>query len=222
MIKNIAAFGFLISFVLLLQPSLSSAQQTEEITLLKPQTDGGKPLMQALLLRQSSREFSPEKLPPQVFSNLFWAADGVNRPDSGKHTAPSASNIQNIDIYAAMPEGLYLYDPVGHILKLILKEDVRPDTGKQDFVKEVPLNLIYVADLSKFKRGTDEDKLFYSAAHVGFISQNVYLYCASEGLATVVRGMVDKEALAKRMNLRPDQKIILAQSVGYPKKTEAK
>ncbi len=175
--------------------------------------------MQALLLRQSSREFSTEKIPLQVLSNLLWAANGVNRPDSGKRTAPTATNVQNIDVYAAMEDGLYLYDPAGHTLKLVLKEDVRGDTGKQDFVKEAPLNLIYVADLSKFKRGTDEDKLFYSAAHVGFISQNVYLFCASEGLATVVRGMVDKEALAKRMNLRSDQRIILAQTVGYPKKT---
>jgi SagB-type dehydrogenase family enzyme len=219
--KKIVAFGFLIAFVLLLQP-LSSAQQAEDIKLLKPQTDSGKLLMQALLLRQSSREFSPEKLPLQVLSNLLWAADGVNRPDSGKRTAPSASNVQNIDVYAAMADGLYLYDPLGHILKIVLKEDVRAATGKQDFVKEVPLDLIYVADFSKFKRGTDEDKTFYSAAHVGFISQNVYLYCASEGLATVVRGMVDKETLAKMMNLRPEQKIILAQSVGYPKKTEPK
>jgi len=222
MIKRIVTLGLLVSFIFFPQLLLSSAQQTEDITLLKPETESGKLLMQALLLRQSSREFSSEKLPLQVLSNLFWAANGVNRPDSGKHTAPTASNVQNIDIYAAMPEGLYLYDPAGNILKLILKEDVRPDTGKQDFVKEVPLNLIYVADLSKFKRGTDEDKLFYSAAHVGFISQNVYLYCASEGLATVVRGMVDKETMAKKMNLRPDQRIILTQSVGYPKKTEAK
>ncbi len=222
MIKNIVASSFLVSFIFLPQFLFSSGQQTEDITLLKPQTDSGKLLMQALFLRQSSREFSAEKLPLQVLSNLFWAANGINRPDSGKHTAPTASNVQNIDIYAAMAEGLYLYDPAGQVLKLILKEDIRPETGKQDFVKEVPLNLIYVADLSKFKRGTDEDKLFYSAAHVGFISQNVYLYCASEGLATVVRGMVDKEALAKRMNLRPDQKVILAQSVGYPKKTETK
>lgn len=218
--KAIVAPGLLFMLVLLLQPLVVSAQQPEEIKLLAPQTDSGKLLMQALLLRQSVREFSSEKLPLQVLSNLLWAANGVNRPDSGKRTAPSAMNVQNIDIYAATFDGLYLYDPVKHVLKLILKEDVRPDTGKQDFVKVAPLNLIYVADLSKFQRGTDEDKLFYSAAHVGFISQNVYLYCASTGLATVVRGMVDKEVLAKRMNLRPDQKILLAQTVGYPKKAQ--
>jgi SagB-type dehydrogenase family enzyme len=218
MIKKIFAFSFLILFALFTQPSLSPAQESNDIKLLNPQTEGGKPLMRALMERKSSREFSTEKLPLQVLSNLLWAADGVNRPDSGKRTAPSAVNWQNIDIYVAIADGLYLYDALGHTLKLVLKEDVRAATGKQDFVKDVPLDLIYVADFSKITRGTDEDKNFYSAAHTGFISQNVYLYCASEGLATVVRGMVDKDTLAKVMKLRPDQKIILAQSVGYPKK----
>ncbi len=222
MIRKMTLFFLLTLCVLFLGPYSLFSQDPQDIQLPKPQTDGGKPLMQALMLRQSLRDFSSEKLPLQVLSNLLWAADGVNRPDSGKRTAPSAMNVQNIDIYAAMANGLYLYDPVGHILKLVLKEDVRAATGRQDFVKEVPLNLIFVADYSKIKRGTDEDKALYSGAHVGFISQNVYLHCASEGLATVVRGLVDKDTLAKTMNLRPDQKIILAQSVGYPKKSETK
>ncbi len=220
MTKKTTLFSLLALLVLCICPVSFSGQEAQEIQLPKPQTDGGKPLMQALKLRESSREFTSEKLPLQVISNVLWAADGINRPDSGKRTAPSAMNVQNIDIYAALADGLYLYDPVGHILKLVLKEDIRAATGGQDFVKEVPLNLIFVADYSKMKRGTDEDKALYSGAHVGFISQNVYLCCASEGLATVVRGMVDKDTLAKSMNLRPDQKIILAQSVGYPKKTE--
>lgn len=199
------------------------AQELKEIKLPNPQLEGGRPLMQVLKDRQSSRDFSTEKLPLQVLSNLLWAADGVNRPDSKKRTAPSAVNWQNIDIYVALAEGLYLYDPLEHSLKPILGEDIRPITGGQAFVKDVPLNLVYVADFSKITRGTDEIKNFYSAAHTGFISQNVYLYCASEGLATVVRGMVDKEALAKAMKLRPEQKVMLAQSVGYPKKiTETK
>ena len=221
MTKTGRVFFSLLVFVWFVYPFLLSAQTAEEPQVLKlpnPQTEGGKPLMQALLERKSSREFSTEKLPPQVLSNLLWAADGVNRSDSGKRTAPSAVNWQNIDIYVAMADGLYLYDALGNALKLILKEDIRAATGKQEFVKDVPMDLVYVADFSKINRGTDEDKTFYSAAHTGFISQNVYLYCASEGLATVVRGMVDKEALAKTMKLRPDQKIMLAQSVGYPKK----
>lgn len=215
--KVFMVYSFVLIF-LLICPVLSPSQELKEVKLLKPQTEGGRPLMQALKDRQSSREFSPEALPLQVLSNLLWAADGVNRPDSGKRTAPSAVNWQNIDIYVGMAEGLYLYDALEHTLKPILSEDIRATTGKQPFVKDVPVNLVYVADFSKITRGTDEEKNFYSAAHVGFISQNVYLYCASEGLATVVRGLIDREAMAKVMGLRPDQKVIFAQSIGYPKK----
>ena len=217
MVKHICVWSFLSFFALLTGLPAPPAQEPKEIMLPKPQTDGGMPLMQALKARQSSREFSQEKLPFQSLSNLLWAADGINRPD-GKRTAPSAVNWQNIDIYVALSDGLYLYQPSEHALKAILTDDVRPATGKQDFVKEVPVNLIFVADFSKITRGTDEDKNFYSAAHTGFISQNVYLYCASHGLATVVRGLIDRESMAKLMKLRPDQKVMLAQSVGYPKK----
>ena len=122
------------------------------------------------------------------------------------------------EITLAMTKGLYLYDAKSNILKPVLAEDIRAATGTQSFVKNVPVNLIYVADFSKIPRGTEEDKNFYSAAHTGFISQNVYLYCASEGLATVVRGLIDREAMSKVMKLCPDQKVMFAQSVGYPKK----
>ena len=208
----------LVLAVLLICPALTSGQELKSIQLLKPQMDGGRPLMQVLQDRSSSREFSTEKLPLQVLSNMLWAAFGVNRSDLGKRTAPSASNRQEIDIYVATADGLYLYDAKGHTLKPVLAEDVRAATGRQPFVQEAPVNLIYVADFSKMGETTAEDKVFYSAANTGFIGQNVYLYCASEGLATVVRGLVDRPALAKVMKLRPDQKVILAQSVGYPKK----
>lgn len=217
MIERFWAVLFLCLTIFLIGFSFSSAQEPREIKLIKPQTEGGLPLMQTLKARQSSREFGADKLPLQVLSNLLWAADGVNRAD-GKRTAPSAVNWQNIDIYVALADGLYVYKPVEHVLREVLAEDVRAATGRQDFVKDVPVNLIYVADFSKINRGTDEDKNFYSASHTGFISQNVYLYCASEGLATVVRGLVDREAMAKLMKLRPDQKVMLAQSVGYPRK----
>jgi len=208
----------LVLTVLLICPALASAQELKPIQLLKPQVEGGRPLMQVLQDRRSSREFSTEKLPLQVLSNMLWAAFGVNRPDSGKRTAPSASNRQEIDIYVATADGLYLYDAKAHTLKPVLAEDVRAATGLQPFVQEAPVNLIYVADFSRMGEMTAEDKVFYSAANTGFIGQNVYLYCASEGLATVMRGLVDRPALAKVMKLRPDQKVVLAQSVGYPKK----
>jgi len=193
------------------------AQMEQGLALPTPQTDGGKPLMQALKARHSTRSYSSEPLPAQVLSNLLWAACGVNRPESGKRTAPTAVNWQEIDVYVATAEGLYLFDARAHSLKLILKEDIRALTGTQPFVAEAPVNLVYVADHSRMGRGSQRNKDFYSATDTGFISQNVYLYCASEGLATVVRGMVNRPPLAERMGLRPDQKIILAQSVGYPK-----
>lgn len=204
--------------VLLAGCTLALAQELKPIQLPKPQTDGGKPLMQALKERRSSREFSTQKLPPQVLGNLLWAAFGVNRPESGHRTAPSAMNRQEIDIYVATAEGLFLYDAKGHTLQPILAQDVRAETGRQPFVKDAPLNLVYVADYAKMGKMPEDNKSVWSAAGVGFISQNVYLFCASEGLATVVRGMVDGPALAKTMKLRSDQKVILAQTVGYPKK----
>jgi SagB-type dehydrogenase family enzyme len=210
--------GRLVLAVLITCPTLIRAQELKLIQLLKPQMDGGRPLMQVLKDRRSSRAFSAEKLPVQVLSNMLWAAFGVNRPDSGKRTAPSAMNWQEIDIYVATADGLYLFDAKGFKLQPLLAEDVRALTGGQDFVREAPVNLVYVADFAKTGKATSEEREFYSAIDTGFISQNVYLYCASEGLATVVRGTVDRPALAKVMRLRPDQKIIVAQSVGYPKK----
>lgn len=196
----------------------SCGQETAVIKLPQPQLKGGKPLMECLKARQSQREFSPDKLQPQVLSNLLWAAYGINRPNSGKRTAPSAVNWQNIDLYLATADGLFLYEAKDHALIQILKEDIRGLTGTQDFVKTAPVNLIYVGDYGRIPRGSDEDKRFYSATHAAFISQNVYLFCASEGLATVVRALINREKLAAAMKLKPEQKIILAQTVGYPKK----
>jgi nitroreductase len=211
-----AALGVLA--FLFIFPLLTFSEELKPIQLPKFQLDGGRPLMQVLKDRKSSREFSAEKLPMQVLSNLLWAAFGVNRPDSGKRTAPSAVNWQEIDIYVATADGLYLFDAKAPMLKPVFAEDIRAMTGLQPFVKEAPLNLIYVADFSRMGGATNEDKEFYSAADTGFIAQNVFLYCASEGLVTVVRGLIDRSALAKVMKLRTDQKITLSQSVGYPKK----
>ena len=218
--RSIPAFLRLSALILFITPAVGTTQESNVVKLPAPQTEGGRPLMQVLKARQTSREFGTEtNLPMQVLANLLWAADGVSRPD-GKRTAPSAVNWQNIDIYLATAEGLYLYDAPRNALKVVLMEDVRAATGQQEFVKSVPLNLIYVADFSKAKtaRGENPNAEIWSAAGVGFISQNVYLFCASEGLATVVRGMFDRDALGKLLKLRPDQKVILTQSVGYLKK----
>jgi nitroreductase len=196
---------------------VNSAAALKIIELPKPQTEGGKPLMQALKERKTSREFSSEKLSMQVLSNMLWAANGINRPD-GKRTAPTAMNKQEIDVYVALEDGLYLYDAGLNKLVGIVAGDIRGETGKQPFVKDAPVNLIYVADYAKMGNMPMAQKDFYAATDTGFVSQNVYLYCASEGLATVVRGMVDKALLPAVMKLRSDQRIILAQTVGYPKK----
>ncbi|MCE5251795.1 nitroreductase family protein [bacterium] len=192
-------------------------QEFTAIKLPAPMTDGGKPLMQALKARQTSREFRTDALPLQVISDLLWAAFGINRPESGRRTAPSAMNWQEIDIYVASFGAVYLYDAREHALIPVLGQDIRSSTGTQAFVGEAPVNLVYVADLSKMGGGSDEGKIQTAFADTGFIGQNVYLYCASEGLATVVRGSVDKDALAQLMGLRPEQRITLAQTVGYPK-----
>jgi len=199
-------------------PALTVAGPGNFIQLPAPHTDGGKPLMQALKNRSSSREFSAEKLPMQTLSDLLWAACGINRQDSGKRTAPSAMDRQEIDVYAAMVDGLYRYDAEKNILQLILAEDIRAYTGKQEFAASAPVNLVYVADFLKVAGETELEKTLYAGADTGFISQNVYLFCASLGLATVVRGYVDKPALEKKMGLKSHQKVILAQTVGYPKK----
>ena len=202
--------------VLMLAGLPALAAGPESIALPKPKTDGGKPLMQALSERRSGREFSTEKLSPQVLSNLLWAAYGVNRPD-GHRTAPSAMNKQTIDVYVVTSDGAYVYNAQGHRLDLVAPADLRSATGTQSFAGEAPLDLVYVADYAKMGGWPDADKLLFSGAETGFIGQNVYLYCASDGLAAVIRASVNRDALAQALKLRSDQRITLAQTVGYPK-----
>jgi nitroreductase len=195
---------------------LASAQELQPVQLPKPQTDGGRPLMEVLKERKSTREFSSRELPDEILSNLLWAAFGINRPD-GRRTAPSAMNRQEIDVYVITAKAAWLYDAKAELLKPVAAGDLRALAGTQEWVKEAPLNLVFIADTARMGGGDEESKVLYSGADTGFISQNVYLYCASEGLATVVRASVDKPALSKALGLRPEQKIILAQTVGYPK-----
>ena len=200
----------------MLLPVISEGAARNEIILPKPRVSGGLPLLTALAKRQSSRSFSRQALPDQVLSDLLWAANGINRKSSGKRTAPSAVNRQEIEIYIALREGLYLYDEGKHSLQLTAPGDLRGLTGSQGFVRDAALNLVYVADMSRVAGNSAEDRLIYAAADTGFIGQNVYLFCASEGLATVIRGYVDRQTLAKAIGLKPNKRIILAQTVGYP------
>ena len=216
---KVSALSRLLSIIVvgcLVGDTMVAAQDTKPIPLPSPQTEIGKPLMQALKLRQSTKTFAPKPLPAQELSNLLWAANGINRTDSGKRTAPSAKNWQEVDVYVALPEALYLYDAKTHSLVPVVAKDLRGATGKQEFVKSAPLNLVYVVDSARMKDASEEDKRLYGATDVGFIAQNVYLYCASQGLAVVVRGGIVRPALSAAMRLRPEQRIILAQTVGYP------
>jgi len=192
------------------------AAQTGDMVLPPPQTEGGKPLMQALKERRTTRSFAEQPLAPQVLSNLLWAAWGINRAD-GHRTAPSARNWQEIDLYVALPGGLYVYDARAHGLKRVVARDVRTQIGAQPHSREAPVTLIYVADEQKMGGADEESRRTYAAADAAFIAQNVYLFCASEGLASVVFAMIDRPAFAQAAGLKPHQRIALAQSVGHPK-----
>jgi SagB-type dehydrogenase family enzyme len=196
----------------------AAQEGASDIGLPKPQLDKGRPLMQVLKDRKSSRVFDSKPLSRQDLSNLLWAAFGINRPEKGGRTAPSAMDRQEIDVYVSLAEGLYLYEAKSNSLKKIHGKDIREMTGKQPFVKDAAANVILVADFSRVKHAEQADSKLYAAADAGFISQNIYLYCASEGLATVVRASIDKASLAAAMQLKPQQEIIFAQTVGYPKK----
>lgn len=180
------------------------------------QTSGGAPLMEALRQRQSQREFRPEPLTPQLLSNLLWAACGINRAGLGGRTAPSAMNAQEVDLYVALAQGLYLYDPKAQDLKLKVARDVRRVTGYQDFVDSAPLDLIYVADHGRMKLVPAFMRESYASVAAGAMAQNIYLFCASTGLATVVRAWFDRQALTAAMGLSPDHQILLTQTVGHP------
>jgi SagB-type dehydrogenase family enzyme len=199
-------------------PPVPSAEKSSGTAVLPPPVlEGGMPLMEALKNRKTSRAFAAKELPLQTISNLLWAAFGVNRPD-GRRTAPSAMDCREIDLYVAMKDGLYLYEPTTHGWKRVLDRDIRKECGIQEFHGIVPVDIILVADRARMTKMNEADKDHYAWCDAGFISQNIYLFCASEGLATVVCGWVDRKALEPLMGLRPDQKVILSQPVGFPEK----
>lgn len=182
-----------------------------------PRKTGGMPVMDALARRATSRAFDTRSLSPQQLSDALWAGLGVNRPD-GRRTAPSSHNRQELSIYVLEARGVSLYDAAAHRLVPVVPEDLRAVQSAQEFVRDAPVTFLYVADLSKLAEGTTAEKEATAAIDTGFVSQNVYLWCASEGLATGVRTWVDRDVLSKRMKLRPDQRIVAAQSIGFPKK----
>ncbi len=199
-----------------LRPKPAQGDTLPKIALPTPQKEGGMALMEALSKRQSAREFAHKELSLPLLSNLLWAAYGVNRPDKGR-TAPSALNSQEIDIYVALPSGAYLYDAIANMLQLVAANDIRRVTGYQDFVSEAALDLVFVADHSRMKLVPVGKRESYASVTAGAITQNVYLFAASNGLATVIRAWIDREAIADALWLNHDQQVLLSQTVGYPK-----
>jgi SagB-type dehydrogenase family enzyme len=201
--------------------SLSGLISAQSIELPQPDKTGGMPLMQALNERSSSRNFSAKELTKQQLSNLCWAAWGYNRIDSKKRTAPSSMNKQEMELYVVLKDGAYLYNAEKHQLDLIKEGDLRSYCGNQDFVAKAPVNFVYVANMKKADVEKPEDispeHLATSHANTGFIAQNTYLACASEGLECVVRGSIDKKAFEKVLSLSPLHKVILAHTIGYGK-----
>ncbi len=187
----------------------------EYVALPAPQMEGGMPLMQALRLRRSTRGFAATPLAPAMLSDLLWAGYGISDAKASHRTAPSARNWQEVDLYLALADGLYVLEPAAWRLRLVSGEDVRAATGLQDYVAQAPLDLVFVARLSRMDEQASLVRQFYMALDTGYISQNVYLFCASAGLATVARGLLDRRAMAAALRLDPDQRVVLAQSVGF-------
>lgn len=203
------------TFYLFLAAFIAASVLAQDIHLPAPQKSGGMPLLEALAKRQTTRAFDSKDLSDQQLSTLLWASFGISRPD-GKRTAPSANDKQATDIYVLLKQGAYVYDAKSNHLAQVTKDDLRALGATQAFATNAPVILIFVANLSKMSEGSKEAKTNLANINVGYISQNAYLYCASEGLVTGARVSVDREALGKRLSLSPDQLIILAQSVGYP------
>ncbi len=207
-------------------PSPAPSQDLQPISLVKPETEGGKSVLASLKERKTIRNIKPDPLPPQVLSNLLWAAFGVNREagTSGRtgRTAASASNSQEIDLYVALPQGVYLYDAVPHRLVPVVTGDFRARAGRRG-AASAPVNLFYVVDLAKYAKAPFQEpglrdpeiQKSYYYVDTGLIAGNVYLFAASQGLAAWFHNC-DKENTVKEFRLRPEQRVLFAQSVGYP------
>ena len=194
----------------------AGAQALKPFSLPPPRSEGGMSLTGALRLRRSTREYAERPLSAQTLSDLLWAAFGINRP-TGDRTAPYWRHVMVIDVYIARADGVWMYEPKGHTLQPYLAEDIRAQTGRQDFVATAPLNLIYVAHGERMTDISPEERRLYASVDTGFIGQNVYLFCAAEGLGSVFRGAVDYPKLAQALRLPDGQFVTFAQTVGYPR-----
>lgn len=191
------------------------AQTLSPIQLKAPEKKAGLSVMETLANRHSTREFSNKNLTLQELSNLLWAANGINRPEKGMRTAPSAMNAQEVDVYVCMEEGAFLYDAKSNQLQPVIQEDLRGLVGgKQTFVKNAPVILLMVSDLSKLPGGNSEQTKLMAAIDAGIVSQNISIACSGLGLITVPRASMDKEALAQKLKLKSTQLLLMNNPVG--------
>lgn len=195
--------SLVLSTILLMTSCNITAQ---DIQLPEPTRNGGMPLMEAVNNRQSSREFTDATLTHQQLSDMLWIACGYNRPD--KRTVATALNRQEMSAYVITPEAVYRYEPKENKLIHINSGDHRSVSAMQDYAKVAPLNVALVADLAK------QDKDIFAAMTVGAMSNNIYLWCASEGFKTVVRASFDQEGLKKALKLNDKETVLLVQTVG--------
>lgn len=192
------------------------AEDPETIALPAPDFSNASSLYQAFKDRKSTRNFLDKDISLQMLSSLLWAANGVNRPETGHRTAPSAMNARDIDLYVCFSSAVYLYLPVEHRLQKVGEGDCRPAVAdQQNFVATAPLSLVLVSDLSRFGEGNLQENMITGAYDAGIVAQNVNIFCAAMGLATVVRGSMDKEALRELLKLSPSQHPMLNLPVGY-------
>jgi len=245
--KGFLKSSFLASLLIVSGFSWALAEELKVIKLNEPNKKRGLPAMEALSVRASVREWSDKDLSIQDLSDLLWAANGINRPDSGKRTAPSAMNAQDVDIYVFMKDGAYLYDAAQHSLVPVVAGDYRteitmrpggpppippakpeaktppptlpPGSGPGAPPSPAPIQLILVSDLSRFSRGAEELKMQWANIDTGIVSQNISLFCAGTGLATRPRASINKDLAKTLLKLKDTQVPILNHPVGYPKAT---
>lgn len=207
----------IIAITALLCAALSYGQELKPVELKKPDMTRKATLMNALSKRMSVRAYSPKMISVQELSDLLWAANGINRPD-GKRTAPSARNAQDIDVYVLTAEGAYIYNAQKNLLEPVASGDLRSNIwAQQEFIAAAPVNIMLVSDLSRFSGGDDTQKAGFAAMDAGIVSQNISLFCAAAGLATVPRALIDTQKMAEVLKLKESQRVIMNHPVGYPK-----
>lgn len=196
----------------------------ERIILPAPHIVGAKSVAEALWLRKSGRECSLRALSLQDLSNILWAANGINRTDEGRRTAPSALNVQDICLYVFLPEGVYLYESATHSLSLKADGDQRhiiagkPSPARsQEYAADFPATLLMVSDLERFEMPIDDSIRQMAAIDAGIVSENISLFCASVGFITVPRVSMDKAAISQLLHLQETQIPIINNPIGYKK-----